>query len=323
MKRRFKAKRRMNLTKLLKWILIFILFYFLFQIFKFAFLNINLSNPNETLIKYILSDNDYYAYSGKKDENILNTVFNYATKDMISEPTNLLDTNFHYKNNKKEVEVVNEESDIKIDDKPLVYIYNSHQTESYNMDYLEDYNINPTVQLAAYMIKERLEKLRINTIVESSDISKYLKENDMKYYQSYEASRHYLLEKMKKYDSILLYMDVHRDAISHDASTVTIDDKDCAKIMFVIGKEYDTYHKNLENVNHLNEMIYDKYPTLTRGVIEKEGSGVNGVYNQDLSENILLIEIGGNNNNIVEVLNTVDLITPIIGEYVNEKRQEN
>ena len=98
-----------------------------------------------------------------------------------------------------------------------------------------------------------------------------------------------------------------------------IDGVDCAKIMFVVGKEHDNYLKNLENTKRLNDMIKDKYPTLTRGVLEKEGAGVNGIYNQDLGSNIMLIEVGGNYNNISEVANTIDLIIPIIGEYINEK----
>lgn len=90
--------------------------------------------------------------------------------------------------------------------------------------------------------------------------------------------------------------------------------------MFVVGLEHDNYINNLENMNHLNDMIKEKYPTLTRGVLQKEGKNVNGIYNQDLGSNIMLIEIGGNYNNIEEVLNTIDLISPIIGEYINEKR---
>ena len=326
MKRRFKAKRRFKFFNLIKWVVIIIIVYLLFQLFKFLFLTVSLNGFDERIIKYILNDNNSYAYPNKKDKDILNSVFDYATNDIINEPANLLATNFYYKDNKQDVAVVKDEEEVNLNIKeehnnqPLVYIYNSHQTEEYNMNYMEDYNINPTVQLAAYIMKERLDKIGINTIVEDGDIANYLKENNMKYYQSYEASRYYLKETMGKYSSILLYIDLHRDAISHQASTVTIDGKDCAKIMFVIGKEYDTYLKNLENVNHLNDLIKGKYPTLTRGVLQKEGEGVNGVYNQDLNENIILIEIGGNNNSIVEVLNTLDLIAPIIGEYVNEKR---
>lgn len=54
--------------------------------------------------------------------------------------------------------------------------------------------------------------------------------------------------------------------------------------------------------------------------MEKEGKNVNGIYNQDVSENCLLLELGGNENNITEVLNTVDLMSEIIKEYIDETR---
>ena len=65
-------------------------------------------------------------------------------------------------------------------------------------------------------------------------------------------------------------------------------------------------------------MIKEKYPNLTRGILTKGGKGVNGIYNQDLNSNMVLIEIGSNESTIDEVLNTIDLLAHIIGEYVNE-----
>ncbi len=273
---------------------------------------------SNSFLKNIINDYNYIS-----DDNILNEILKHNTREKINNPSSLLATNF-YVNNKKESKNIEEKNNLVVnevnDDKPIVYLYNSHQSEAYSMEYMEDYNVNPTVQMASYMIKERLDNLGIYTIVEENNISKYLKDNDMKYYQSYEASRHFLLDVMEKYDSIRLFIDVHRDAVSHEVSTVNINNMDCAKIMFVVGREHDNFLNNLENMTYLNNMIKEKYPSLTRGVLEKEGKNVNGIYNQDLGSNIMLIEIGGNYNNIEEVLNTVDLITPIIGDYINEKK---
>lgn len=307
--RKFKSKKKIKSSKLIKLIITILIIIFLCKYLNIKF-NFKFYNK---FIKYIINDNNYAS-----QDNIYKNIIDDNTHEIINNPTNLLATNFHYKKEEKDLKVVSNEK--KEDNNPLVYLYNSHQKESYSMEYMEDYNINPTVLTASYMIQERLNKMGINTIVEENSISDYLKENDMKYYQSYEASRHYLLNTMEKYDSIKLYLDIHRDAISHEYSTVNINDLECAKIMFVVGLEHDNYLTNRENAKHLNDMIKSKYPTLTRGVIEKEGKNVNGIYNQDLGSNIMLIEIGGNYNNINEVLNTIDLITPIIGEYINEKR---
>ena len=110
---------------------------------------------------------------------------------------------------------------------------------------------------------------------------------------------------------------MHRDSIPKEKSTVVINNKSCAKIVFVVGNEYDNYEQNLALTNKLNQMIKDKYPTLTRGVLIKGGAGNNGVYNQDLSTKMTLMEMGSDSNTIDEVLNTIELLAPIIGEFVH------
>lgn len=309
MHRKFKGKRKRKLSKLYKFFLLLLALFFFIKLLKVK-IHFELDN---TLIKYIINDNNYTS-----NNNIYQTFIKKPLHETINNPSSLLAINFYSKKFEEETKQV--DNNIVQENKPLVYLYNSHQTESYSMDYMEDYNINPTVLMAAYMLKERLDKDGIFTIVEEANISDYMQQHDMKYYQSYEASRHYLVEAMEKYDSIKLFIDIHRDAISHDYSTINIDGEECAKIMFVVGKEHPNYLNNLEKTESLNQMISDKYPTLSRGVLQKEGKDVNGIYNQDLGSNIMLIEIGGNYNNINEVLNTIDKIAPIIGEYINEKR---
>ena len=59
-------------------------------------------------------------------------------------------------------------------DNPIVYIYNTHQTESYKYDKLNAYNIDYTVMFASYILQDYLYSLGINSIVETSSISKLL-----------------------------------------------------------------------------------------------------------------------------------------------------
>ena len=51
--------------------------------------------------------------------------------------------------------------------------------------------------------------------------------------------------------------------------------------------------------------------------MKKEGANVNGIYNQDISPNCILIEVGGVDNTIDEVYNTMDAITDILNKYIN------
>ena len=68
--------------------------------------------------------------------------------------------------------------------------------------------------------------------------------------------------------------------------------------------------------NSLNNLINSKYPGLSRGVLKKSGKNVNGIYNQDLKNNIVLIECGGYQNNIDEVMNTMIALSNIIKIYL-------
>ena len=88
--------------------------------------------------------------------------------------------------------------------------------------------------------------------------------------------------------------------------------------MFVVGLEHSNYQKNLDLANSINERIKNKYPSLTRGVITKSGANVDGIYNQDIHPNMILLELGGNENTIDEVLNTVEIISVILKEHLSE-----
>ena len=59
----------------------------------------------------------------------------------------------------------------------------------------------------------------------------------------------------------------------------------------------------LEN-EKINNQLNEKYPGLSKGIYKKEGTGVNGVYNQDFSPYTILVEMGGPENTVDEVLNT-------------------
>ena len=75
----------------------------------------------------------------------------------------------------------------------------------------------------------------------------------------------------------------------------------------------------MENINNLCNKYY---PGLSRGIYKKEGAGVNGIYNQDISPNSILIEVGGASNNIDEVLNTTEAISNILYYYIKGENNE-
>jgi stage II sporulation protein P len=331
MAKKFKAKR--GRKKILKYLVILLVLYLCYSFISLVVLNLKIVDTNEEFIKNLLADSNYHLLYEKRGKNIIYKLSEMIGNISVNNPTSILEKSFGYKFSNNETLVYNENynastSEIKevvdymhekeSEKDPVVYIYNTHQTEKYSNEDMGD--ITPNVLMASYLLKDKLDKLNIPTLVEESNISEFMRINNWKYNQSYKASRFYLLDAKNKYSSIKLFIDLHRDSIEKKNSTVTINKKDYAKVLFVVGKEHANYEKNLDLVNKINNKIKDKYPTLTRGVMEKEGKNVNGIYNQDVSENCLLLELGGNENNITEVLNTVDLMSEIIKEYIDETR---
>lgn len=281
-------------------------------------MNLKLVDNNELFIKALLADSNYHILYEKKADNLFTKVFSKIIN--VNKPVTILDNVFHLKENKVQVAYVeNPKIDTStVEKEPEVYIYNTHQGETYQGKGLEEYNITPGVMMASYLLQKKLLESDVKSIVLEENLIDYMNINNMNHAKSYIASRKYLEETLSNNENLKLIIDIHRDSIPKDKSTIIINNKSCAKILFVIGEEYDTYKENLRKASIIDEKIKEKYPDLTRGIITKGGKGNNGIYNQDLNPNIILMEIGADENTIEEVNNTIDLIGPIIGEYVNE-----
>lgn len=278
MTKHFKSKKIKRKKLLIKYIIVLVLIYIVVKVCIYSLVNIS---PIK-LLKPTLIFNDYYEYLSKNTINNPLNLLNYqSTHNVITMPT-----------------VSN--------DKKKVYIYNTHQDESYTD--------NKSVVDAANYFKNQLNKYDIEVKIEDGNINEFLNINNYSYNYSYVASRYFIEEEIKNnYD---LVIDLHRDAVSKKNSIVELNGKIYARVMFVIGKKNKNYKNNYEIVKEINTLIENKYPGLSRGILLQNGVNVNGIYNQDLAPNIILIELGGNHNQFSEVKNTIDLLAPLIGEYL-------
>lgn len=303
------------------------------QVFYGIILKNKLTNSNEEFLKLLLNDSNYHRKYLIEYNNIFNKSLRYINNIDIKKPVSILENKFYYQNNitlpvmystNDEDKILNIETSSKyikdpnnnMVENPSVYIYNTHQLESYNKKSYTDYDITPNVMMASYILRENLNNKNIGTIVETENITDFLNANGWDYSNSYNASRYYVKDAIKRYSNLKLIIDLHRDAIKKKASTITINNKSYAKVLFVVGLEHKNYKENLETANKLNEIINKKYPKLSRGILKKEGKNVNGIYNQDLNSKIVLIEVGGIENTIGEVMNTSIALSDVIKEYV-------
>lgn len=288
MKKRFKGKHRFRKLKVLSFILV--------GLASFS-VTINVLRKKVT---QELDPSNYIDY-------LLKTGFNnQISKNILKSPLDI-----------ENISLVNNEEEVK-NSEPLIYIYNTHDEEAYYNSYLNPYNIVPDVKLASYYFQERLKDLGIESVVEKRKIKDVLEENGWNYRYSYNASRVYLEEVSKNNPSIEYFIDLHRDSVGKDKTTTTINGKSYARVMFLVGLEHENYQKNLDLATRLNELISQFDSTLSRGIYQKEGPGVNGIYNQDFSSKAILIEVGGQYNTIEEVANTIEVIARVLKDYLGE-----
>ena len=187
---------------------------------------------------------------------------------------------------------------------PSIYIFNTH--------YEEEYSDTNVIEISK-ILSEKLKENGFNSIFEDINYKEYIKINNLIGINNYVVLRKIIEDKINKND-LKLIIDLHRDSINKEDSTITINNKKYAKVLFVVDNYYKDYLKKYDLAYKLNGYL-DKYKGLSRGVYVKNGKG----FNQDLSNNMILLELGGYKNTKEELLNTIDIIIDMIKEYINGK----
>jgi stage II sporulation protein P len=220
-----------------------------------------------------------------------------------------------------EVADISEKARMTTGGKKIVYIYFSHNRESF-LPYLDgvkdiDQAFHPEQNITKVgdRLKSALEANGIGAAVDKTDIQADLSRKGWGYSQSYDQSRE-VAEAALAADHHLAYLiDIHRDAKRKSDTTKEIDDVKFAKIAFIIGAEHKGYEQNLSFANELHNLLEKKYKGLSRGAYTKEGSLTNGKFNQDLSEHAILVEIGGVDNTFEELYRSAEALAEVFSEY--------
>ncbi|MDD2409142.1 MAG: stage II sporulation protein P [Bacilli bacterium] len=302
MKKRFIARKKPNFKILKIIICLFIIYLTCFLTVKFLFKSqIKISDEKRV--------NEYLAIASN---NLIGeiSIIDLLNMNLIS-PDTFLKLSFSsfkklkYKDQNKAIKASKEIKD------PIIYIYNTHQSENYDPGTLSIYNITPTVYMASIMLQKALEKKDIYSVVEEADIKSILNINNLTYSDSYQASRLLLNEAIKKYPSVKYFIDIHRDSVT---DRYVEDDKSYAKLMFVIGMNHENYLQN----EKLMIRLYDYIKENKSGIIKNNYYGKNSIYNQNFNVNTILIEVGGVKNTIDEVYNSVSILADAIEFIVGD-----
>ncbi|MFD2046120.1 stage II sporulation protein P [Ornithinibacillus salinisoli] len=228
----------------------------------------------------------------------------------------------------EEEEQPEEKEPSQITEEDVVFLYNTHNYESF-LPHLPDvteadsaHHNEVNITKVSDRLAQSLKGYGIGTYVDKTDNMKLLDEKGWEYWQSYESSREIVQEAFASHQGIQYVFDIHRDAAGRSHTTKEIDGKSYARIYFVVGEDYETNEKNIELANQLHSLMEEKYPGISRGIYPAGGPGNNGVYNQDLHENAILLEFGGVENNLDELNRTADALAEVFSEFYWSKAEK-
>ena len=326
-KAKLKKKKKHSFIKLLFLILVLLIsFTYTIKHLSFKKLNINDKNRLSFIIDNSFNNDSRYDYVVKTilklfvniDFNSPETLLTFnkvksKTLKKVKEEYKLEDEYdpSNYEKITSYIQVKNEIND------PIVYIYNTHQLETYSSENLND-NMVPNVMMAGSLLTERLNKNGIKTVFEDTNLSDFITRMGLPSNELYGGSRVFVTNAKEKYSSLKYFIDLHRDSVSKDISTININNKEYARVLFVLGITNKNYETNKVMMSKLNDIINEKYPKLSRGIYEVDIPDWPEIYNQDLDNNAILIELGAKDNDINEVINTIDVLSESITRYVKE-----
>gem|GEM_PF-3550200 len=272
-----------------------------FMVFIFIFL-FKLNITNAIMYKEITWLGYYNNTDGKnKSKNMLAFVLN--DNDLVKkENMSQRDVNVYDPSLKQVLDKNN----------PQVYIYHSHTTESYfnvSVDFKDSWEKKYNISGIGQMLSDLLE----------NDYGIASKHDDTihneVYIGAYKHSREILQRELINYSGYKLIIDMHRDASDNIAAqTLNINGENVAKIMFVLDIQHEGAEKNIKVTNDLVAISNKLFPGFCKKTFTYNGGS--SYFNQDLSGNCVLIEIGANCNTLEEAQNSQKYIARIIAEYL-------
>lgn len=202
--------------------------------------------------------------------------------------------------------------------KPEILILHTHATESFlttTRDYYTDKDLSRSNDSSLNMIAlgEIVTAKLTNAgfgVIHDQTLHDY-----PSYNESYSRAAKTINGYLKKYPSIKIVIDMHRDALSSGDTdkiklTTEIAGKKAAQIMIVMGsqsggvKNFPNWKENLKLAVRLQQKLETMYPSLARSI-----SLMPKNYNESLTPGSMLIEMGTDGNSLEEVKYSAELLS--------------
>ncbi len=211
---------------------------------------------------------------------------------------------------------------------PQILIFHTHTTESYNETGQDWYGNNDTrnPDNARNMVHMG-EVLSEVLTARGYSVLHCQKRHDEDFNASYEHSLETVKEYLKKYPSIAVVIDLHRDSLIDSSGTkyravTEINGVKAAQVMFLMGAGNNTYphpkcEENLSLALRIQKEANDRYPGLMRPILIRPLR-----YNQYLSNGAMLVELGGCGNSPQEAENAARFFGEACAAALDKIREE-
>ncbi len=215
---------------------------------------------------------------------------------------------------------------IEKNNQPQVLIIHTHTTETYLESDTKTYGVNYSSRTTdngknmasiGAVIAKKLNDAGIKTMHDKT-------QHDYPQYNgSYSRSAKTINSYLKKYPSIKIVLDLHRDSVTvsgnDKAKLVTkINGKKAAQVMLVMGSQsgsitnHPNWQENLKLALRLQQTMETKYPTLARPLSLNSSR-----YNQSLSKGSMLLEFGTDMNSLDEAKYSAELVGDCLISLLN------
>lgn len=210
---------------------------------------------------------------------------------------------------------------------PEVLIVHTHATESYmsgERDYYTDADIFNTTDATKNVIKigDIVKNiLEQNGISVSHDTTLH---DGPAYSGSYSRAEQTIKNALKKYPSIKIVLDIHRDSVTQNSTDrvrpiININGRDAAQVMLVMGSntgsvsDFDNWKENLRLALLYQQKMEQMYPGLARAMLLASKK-----YNQHLTTGSMLLEVGTDANTFEQAEYAATLAANALSEGLKE-----
>lgn len=198
-------------------------------------------------------------------------------------------------------------------------LYATHSQEAFEPITLKHdgkttvYHPEANIMNLSKTIKSQLELNGIGADIIDVDITAEMNKAGIPFHKSYDVVRPYVQKSLNdvNYDIII---DIHRDSLKADRTTVTYGGEKFAQVVFVIGGDHANFKFNQELAKKLMAGMEQIVPSITKNIVFKSGHGVDGKYNQDLHKRLVLVEMGGIGNDEAELNRTSAVLAKAVSQ---------